>query len=544
MNWEHYKETIKENGRLEEDAYILGIDLGTTNSVISYWNSKMQRPEPIDVSNGFGKIPLPSVVQFRQEEGAVEEWVVGEEALHTVKIYPETTIQSIKRLMGTRSKVSLGGNQYQPEEISAMILRHLLGHVSGMNPKMQLAGVVVSVPYDFDDAAKKATVKACHLAGLSDSLICLIEEPKAAALAYNFRHDLATGERVMVFDFGGGTLDITMFQVDHKDQEAIHMKVISEGGEAYHGGDNVDDLVYQELLTWLEAKGASGRDSMSKESVAELYQRANEAKERLSGVTRHRIPFTFCIPPFVEPMTREAFEALIKPLIIKTKQLVLDTLNQGYSGVIEPETVTRVLLEGGSSKMPWVKALLAEVFGNEDKIYVSEQPALDISIGATYYAAMKLGLLDHKDITTIDKRVQFETPVPHDIGFEVAYESHKGFFPMIPRGTPYALAKKTMVFTLKGDTMEDMTSLDLRILERLKMDDTIDECKLVGDVRVEGLPQRPEGKTRLEVTLAVNEAEGTVRGRVKDLGYGSDYSASEFNQSFIPQRSEKKVIGA
>ena len=543
MNWEHYKTIIKEEGRLEEDCYILGIDLGTTNSVISFWNSKMKRPEPIDVSNGFGKVPLPSVVQFRQEEGYIGEWVIGEEALHTVKMYPQTTIQSIKRHMGSRVKVTLGDDAYLPEEISAMILKHLIGQVSAMNPKMQLAGVVVSVPYDFDDAAKKATVKACHLAGLSDSLICLIEEPKAAALAYNFRHDLSTGEKVMVFDFGGGTLDITMFQVDHKDDDAIHMKVISEGGEAYHGGDNVDDILYDQLLAWLEEKTGTKREELSNESVAELYQRANETKERLSGVSKHRIPFTFCLPPFVQAMTRGDFEALIQPFIVKTKQLVLDTLNQGYSGVIEPDTVTRVLLEGGSSKMPWVRTMLSDIFDDKDKIYVSEQPALDISIGATYYAAMKLGLLEHKDITTMDKRVHFETPVPHDIGFEVAYASHKGFFPMIRRGTPYALAKKTMVFTLKGESLEDMTSLDLRILERLKMDDGIEACKLVGDVRVEGLPERPEGKTRLEVTLTVNEAEGTIKGNVKDLGYGSDYIPSEFNQSFVPERGEKKVMG-
>ena len=543
MNWEHYKGMIKENGCLDEDCYILGIDLGTTNSVISYWNSKMKRPEPIDVSNGFGKVPLPSVVQFRDDEDGAGEWVIGEEALHTVKMYPKTTIQSIKRLMGTRDKVMIGHDAYTPEEISGILLKHLIGHVSSMNPKMQLAGVVVSVPYDFDDAAKKATVKACHLAGLADSLICLIEEPKAAALAYNFRHDLATGERVMVFDFGGGTLDITLFQVDCKDDDAIHMKVISEGGEAYHGGDHIDAMIYEQLLHWLEEKTGNKRNDLSNESVAELYQRANEAKERLSGVAKHRIPFTFCLPPFVQSMSRTAMEDLIQAFIIKTKQLVLDTLNQGYIGPIPAASVTRVLLEGGSSKMPWVKEMLKDIFDDGDKIYVSEQPALDISIGATYYAAMKLGLLDHKDMTTIDKRVQFETPVPHDIGFEVAYETHKGFFPMIRRGTPYALAKKTMVFTLKGDSVEDMTSLDLRILERLKMDDDIEDCKLVGDVRVEGLPERPEGKTKLEVTLTVNETEGTIKGKVRDLGYGRDYVPTEFDREFVPERGEKKVIG-
>lgn len=542
MNWETVRKQIQASGNLEEDTYILGIDLGTTNSVVSYWNSRMKRPEPIDASNGFGKIPLPSVVQYRKDEGCDEEWVVGEEALQTVKLYPEATIRSIKRKMGSKEQVSLGGKSYYPEEISAIILRELIGQVSAMNPKMALAGVVVSVPYDFDDAAKKATIKACQMAGLSDSLIGLIEEPKAAALAYSFRHDLAIDEKVLVFDFGGGTLDITAFHVEEKDEQAIHMKVICEGGEAYHGGDNVDNLLYQQLLKVLEEKTGLNREQITKEGAAELAIRSTEAKERLSGVMQHRIPFTFCIPPFVQAFSRPMLEDLLQPMIHKTKQLVLEALKSGYDGPIGPDEITRVLLEGGASKMPWVKAMLEEIFGDQDKIYVSEQPALDISLGATYYGAMKLGLLDHKDIHTLDRRVTFETPVPHDIGFEVAYQDDLKFYPMIRRGTPYPLARKTMVFTLSGDNEEDMTTLNMRILERLKSNDRVKECQLVGEVNVEGLPKRPKGKTRIQVTLSIDERAGTVEGQVKDLGYGHDYEASGFEENFSPERNSRTIV--
>ncbi len=109
MNWEKYREIIKESKEIEEDWYILGIDLGTTNSVVSYFNSRMNQPEPIDISNGFGKIPMPSIVQYRHDEGFDEEWVIGEEAYHTLKIYPEETIMSIKRKMGTKETSTLGG---------------------------------------------------------------------------------------------------------------------------------------------------------------------------------------------------------------------------------------------------------------------------------------------------------------------------------------------------------------------------------------------------------------------------------------------------
>lgn len=544
MNWEHYRDEIKKNKAIEEDWYILGIDLGTTNSVVSYFNSRMNQPEPIDISNGFGKIPMPSIVQYRHDEGFEEEWVIGEEAWHTVKIYPEATIQSIKRKMGSQETVALGGKDYLPEEISAMILKALLTHVKGLNPKMVLAGVVVSVPYDFDDAAKKATVRACRIAGLSDSLICLIEEPKAAALAYNFRHELKEDEKVVVFDFGGGTLDITVFHVAMKNEEAIHLKVISEGGEAYHGGDNVDDLLYAQMLRWMEEKTGQTRDQLSRESIADLTQRARETKERLSGVKKFRIPYTFCVPPFVMPVTRDQFESLIGDFIEKTKSLVLQALAEGYDGSIKPDDVTRVLLEGGSSRMPWVRTMLTDIFGDEDRIYSSEQPALDISIGATYYAAMKLGLLDARDMETIDKTVHFEVPVPHDIGFEIDYTGGKKFYSMIRRGTPYPLARKSMVFTLSGDTEEDMTTLEMKILERIKKSDELRQCKLIGEVKVEGLPKRPSGRTRLQVTLSVDETSGIVKGHVQDMGYAEEFEPSGFEHSFSPERNEKKLIQA
>ena len=195
MKWTEYKKQIEESKGLSEDYYILGIDLGTTNSIISYWDMINEKPEPIDISNGFGKIPMPSVVQYRKDDEGEGEWVIGEEAFRSMKIYPETTIRSIKRKMGTNETVELDGKSYLPEEISAKILTELIEHCKSLNPKAEIAGLVVSVPYDFDDAAKKATMKACEIAGISDKLICLIEEPKAAALAYNFRHQLSQDEK-------------------------------------------------------------------------------------------------------------------------------------------------------------------------------------------------------------------------------------------------------------------------------------------------------------------------------------------------------------
>ena len=543
MRWEDYRKEIeaKHKGNVPEDWYILGIDLGTTNSVISYWDNIGKKPEPIDTSNGFGKIPLPSVVQYRpdDEEG---EWVVGEEAHRSFKIYPETTIRSIKRKMGTNETVALGGKKYLPEEISAKILRELVAHCQSINPKAEIAGLVVSVPYDFDDSAKKATMRACELAGLADKLICLIEEPKAAALAYNFRRELAQDEKILVFDFGGGTLDITLFHVVEKNSGKIKLQVISEGGEAHHGGDNIDEMILAKCYGSIKEKIGQDRSDIAPENAAELILRSREAKERLSGVKSFRIPFTFCIPPFVEQLTREQFEELIGDFIEKTRKLVQKALREAYTGAIYPDNVDRVLLEGGSSQMPWIKSMFIEIFNDENKIYTSERPALDISLGATYYVAMKMGLLVSPDVEAEKVDVEFEVTVPHDVGLEIQNGARKSFFPMIRRGTPYALAKKSHVFTLSGDMPEDMTRLDLKILERINKEDRLEDCKLIGEVEIRDLPGRPSGKTRLKVTLLVEEEGGLVKGAVEDLGFGEEFAPSDYNVAFDPSRFNKRTI--
>lgn len=542
MNWSEYKEQIENKGRLSEDYYILGIDLGTTNSIISYWDVVNGRPEPIDISNGFGKIPMPSVVQYRKEDDEDGEWVIGEEAFRSMKIYPETTIRSIKRKMGTNETINIDGKDYLPEEISAKILTELIEHCKGLNPKAEIAGLVVSVPYDFDDAAKKATMKACELAGLSENLICLIEEPKAAALAYNFRHQLNKDEKIMVFDFGGGTLDITLFNVTEKDENHIKLQVISEGGKAFHGGDNVDEYILNKCYEFIKEKANQDKETLSAENLVELICRARESKERLSGVKSFRIPFTFCIPPFVEQITRDGLEEIISPFIEETRKLVLKALREVYTGALTADDIDRVLLEGGSSQMPWVKDMLIGIFNNESKIYTSERPALDISLGATYYAAMKMGILSSLDIQSEKISIEFEVTVPHDIGLEIENNGIKSFYTMIRRGTPYALAKKEQVFTLSGKENYDMTNFSLKIMERINKDDTIEKCKLIGEVFIKDLPERPNGKTRIKVTLKVEEEGGFVKGSVEDMGYGSEYAPSGYNESFDPSRFKKTIL--
>jgi molecular chaperone DnaK len=400
--------------------------------------------------------------------------------------------------------------------------------------------VVVSVPYHFDDAAKKATIRACELAGLKENLICLIEEPLAAALNYNMTQTLQDGQKILVFDFGGGTLDITLFHVAEKDDAHIKLQVISEGGEAYHGGDNVDEMLTELCYSFIENRIGTPKQDLSRENRATLILHARETKERLSGLKSYRIPFAFCIPPFMEQVTREQLEIMIQAFIDKTQKLVQKTLRSAYTGAISPDDVDRVLLEGGSSFMPWVKNMLLAVFNDENKIYSTDKRAQDISLGAAYYAAMKMGLLSQPDMKS--EAVEFEVTTAHDIGLEVESNGRKNFFTMIRRGTPYSLAVKNHTFTLSGTSKEEMTRFDLRILERIDKSDSFEQCKLIGEVEITGLPPRPSGKTKLRITLKVAEEGGMVNGVVEDMGFPGEFAPVGYRVAFEPNRDKKTII--
>jgi molecular chaperone DnaK (HSP70) len=201
-----------------------------------------------------------------------------------------------------------------------------------------------------------------------------------------------------------------------------------------------------------------------------------------------------------------------------------------------------VLLEGGSSAAPWVKEMLIHVFNDYEKIWSADKPALDISLGATYYGAIKMGLLNHPDMIATGQMIQFELTVPHDIGLEVDYLDKKTFHPLISRGTPYLLSHKSQVFNLSGNKESEMTELTINILERMHKEDSIDKCRLIGEVTINGLPKRPLGKTKLKVTLSIEEASGIVKGEVEDLGYPGLYEPSGFKTQFSPNRLEKTIL--
>ncbi len=521
---------MEEKKVFNENSFIIGIDLGTTNSVISYYDFKTGKIVPINMSFGFGKVGLPSVVQYRED---TNEWVIGEEALRSYKLYKESTVISPKTKLGTNTIYTLGDKQYTPEDIVSKIVTKLLEGVYNINHNAEIEGVVVTVPYDFDDSQRKATIKALEISGIKDKLLSVIEEPKACALTHSMENTILQNEKILVFDFGGGTLDITIFEVEEKSENEAKVTVISEGGSANFGGDYVDDLIANYCFEEIFKKTGKRREDLDLLHCIDIEIKAKEAKERLTGAKQFRIHVTFTNTPFAISIKKEDLENLIKDFKNQTRKYILDALREGYNGTILPCDIDKVLLEGGSSYMPFVKDIMIDIFNDEKKIFKSLKPSLDISIGATYYGLIMLNVFKERDIITINKNgnIAFESTIPHDIGLKVLQNDKYVFFNMIKRGTPFVLSEKSHTFTLFGDNTSEFT---IEIFEKINKKDTLDKCTLVGIVTFFGLPKRPSGKSELEVTLMVNEKDGTVSGKVIDKGYKDEYLPSGFHKTFDP----------
>ncbi len=491
MNFLQYKEIIKEE--FKDDYFILGIDLGATNSVVCYFNNKTKKAEPIDLSNGFGKIPIASSVQYRSE---TNEWIVGEEALKTSEIYINDTIDAIKLMLGKVDKVKLGDEFYTPAEILSKIIKSITDSVIKKSPKAEIIGLVVTVPKDFSEIKKAQTIEAIEIAGYKDKFITLCSEQSATLLNHYVENDYTKNQRVAIFDFGGKALNLSLF--DTVLGEKISVKLLKQVSKDNHGGDNIDKIILDKFYSFIEENGIS-KDLLTKENIAELKMKAIDTKERLSGVNSYRVPFTFCVPPFVKQITAEELESWIAEFIqltkIQLKNLFLDVNGQN----VDFESVDKVIITGGVSQMPWVRKMLVEVFG-EEKVISSNTELLDCAKGACIYAAYQMGVYDLPEIKVINEKVIKDIEIPFDIGFEINNE----FFAVIKRGSSYNYCRKENNFALKDSQNKD---LELTVLKRKAKSDKLVDCEVLGKLNFANMPSFENIKI---VTQILNGTELSV----------------------------------
>ncbi len=508
---------------------IIGIDLGTTNSCVSFMDGK----DPVVVANSEGQRTTPSIVAFT----AKGERLVGQPAKNQIVTNPENTVYSVKRYMGLKMnevidadkkvpykltqsdnqsvRIEIKGKKYSPEELSAAILQKMKKTAEDYLGE-SVTEAVITVPAYFNDAQRQATKDAGRIAGLDVKRI--VNEPTAAALAYGLDKDKNKNEKIAVYDFGGGTFDISILELG----DGV-FEVKSTNGDTHLGGDDIDNII----INWLadEFKKDNSIDLRTdKMALQRLKDAAEKAKIELSSSTSTEINLPFITADSTGPkhlqrtLSRALFEQLADGVIKRTKEPCMNALRDAG---LKASDIDSVILVGGSTRIPKVQALVKEIFGKEPHKGVN--PDEVVAIGAGIQGSILKG--DVKDVLLLDV-------TPLSLGIETMGGINTK---LIERNTTIP-TKKSQIFSTAVDNQPAVTVVVLQGEREMAADN-----RVLGRFDLTGIPAAPRGVPQIEVSFDI-DANGIVNVSAKDLGTGKSQEIKIESSSGLPKEEIDKMV--
>lgn len=486
-------------------AKVVGIDLGTTNSVVAV----MEGGQPTVIANAEGSRTTPSVVALSK----TGEWLVGQLAKRQAVLNTDRTIASNKRYMGTSHRWTLDGKDYSSQEISAKILRKLADDASKyLGEKVTQA--VITVPAYFNDSQRQSTKDAGRIAGLE--VLRIINEPTAAALAYGL--DKKSDEKILVFDLGGGTFDVSVLEVG----DGV-FEVKSTCGDTHLGGDDFDEAV----MTWMieEFKKQEGMDLRNdKQALQRLKEAAEKAKCELSTVMETHVSLPFVTadsngPKHLElTLTRANFNGLTAALVQRCRQPVEQALKDAG---MTPSQIDEVVLVGGSTRIPAVQDLVKSIVGKDPHQGVN--PDEVVAVGAAIQGGVLAG--EVKDIVLLDV-----TPL------SLGIETMGGVMTkLVDRNTTIPV-RRSEIFSTAAD---NQTSVDVHVLQGERP--MASQNKSLGQFRLEGISPAPRGIPKIEVTFDL-DANGIVNVSARDQATGKEQKITISNSSNLNEDEIKRMV--
>ncbi|WP_287154974.1 molecular chaperone DnaK [Candidatus Solincola tengchongensis] len=487
-------------------AKAVGIDLGTTNSVVAI----LEGGEPTVIPNSEGGRTTPSVVAISK----TGEWLVGQVAKRQAVTNPENTVVSIKRKMGTTERVKLGDKEYTPQEISAKILQKLKADAEDYLGE-KITDAVITVPAYFNDAQRTATKEAGRIAGLN--VLRIINEPTAAALAYGL--DKENEQTILVFDLGGGTFDVSILDIG----EGV-FEVKATAGNTHLGGDDWD----QRIIDWMadDFKAKHGIDLREdKMALQRLKEAAEKAKIELSTTTQTNINLPFITATPEGPLhldmtlTRAEFEKMTADLLEKCVGPFKRALKDAG---LEPKDLDHIILVGGATRMPMVQDLVRKLAGGKEP-HKGINPDEVVAMGAAIQAGVLKG--EVKDVLLLDV-------TPLSLGIETLGGV---FTKLIERNTTIP-TRKSEIFTTAAD---GQTSVDIKVYQGER--EMAAYNKLIGNFQLVGIPPAPRGVPQIEVTFDI-DADGILHVSAKDLATGNEQKITITASSGLTEEEIQRMI--
>lgn len=484
---------------------ILGIDLGTTNSVVAV----MENGQPKILENPNGKRTTPSVVAFKNGET-----IVGEVAKRQIETNPDC-VASVKRLMGSSKTIHVNGKDYKPEEISAIILSYLKDYAE-KKIGQPVKKVVITVPAYFDNSQREATKNAGIIAGLD--VVRIINEPTAAALAYGLQGDKNLNKKVLVFDLGGGTFDVSLLEI-----ETGTFEVLATSGDNRLGGDDWDNVIVAWLIKQIKEK-YSYDVSKDKMALARLKEEAERAKITLSESLIANISLPFLAmsangPINVElDLKRSEFEHMTEHLLERIKKPLHDAI---ASANITAAEIHEVLMVGGSTRMPAVQALVQKTLGK--KLNSSINPDEVVAAGAAIQGGVLAG--DVQDVLLLDV-------TPLTLGIQVEGDI---MAPLIPRNTTIPVTK-SQIFSTATDNQTAVTVMVVQGERKIASAN-----KILGQFNLENIEPAPRGVPQIEVSFSI-DVNGITKVTAKDTKTNKEQTITIQNTSELSKDEVEKLV--